>query len=97
MLFIPKHITHNHCTKSEVSHEGFLQYIWPNQQFPVDLVTFTEEILNGKLYILFREWSFYKTCKYEINLVKTLLDQFGKLLGGTFFWKNGNIFQFPEK
>ena len=51
----------------------------------MDLVTFTEEILNGKLYILLREWSFYKTCKYEINLVKTLLDQFGKLLGGTFF------------
>ena len=22
--------------------------MWPNSQFPVDLVTFTEEILNGK-------------------------------------------------
>ena len=24
--------------------------MWPNPQFPVDLVTFTEEILNGKLH-----------------------------------------------
>ena len=24
--------------------------MWPNPQFPDDLVTFTEEILNGKLY-----------------------------------------------
>ena len=23
--------------------------MWPNPQFPADLVTFTEEILNGKL------------------------------------------------
>ena len=23
--------------------------MWPNRQFPADLVTFTEEILNGKL------------------------------------------------
>ena len=23
--------------------------MWPNSQFPADLVTFTEEILNGKL------------------------------------------------
>ena len=26
--------------------------MWPNPQFSVDLVTFTEEILNGKLYFL---------------------------------------------
>ena len=25
--------------------------MWPNPQFPVDLVTFTEEIRNEKLYI----------------------------------------------
>ena len=28
--------------------------MWPNSQFPVDLVTFTEEIFNGKLHLL---WS----------------------------------------
>ena len=26
--------------------------MWPNPQFPADLVTFTEEILNGKLVLL---------------------------------------------
>ena len=26
--------------------------MWPNPQFPSDLVTFTEEILNGKLHFL---------------------------------------------
>ena len=26
--------------------------MWPNQQFPADLVTFTWEILNGKLHFL---------------------------------------------
>ena len=26
--------------------------MWPNPQFPEDLVTFTEEILNDKLYFL---------------------------------------------
>ena len=24
--------------------------MWPNPEFPADVVTFTEEILNGKLY-----------------------------------------------
>ena len=26
--------------------------MWPNPQFPTDLVTFTEEIVNGKLHFL---------------------------------------------
>ena len=26
--------------------------MWPNPQLPADLVTFTEEIFNGKLYFL---------------------------------------------
>ena len=30
--------------------------MWPNLQFPADLVTFTEEILNGKLHFLSSEW-----------------------------------------
>ena len=29
--------------------------MWPNPKFPVDLVTFTEEILNGKLHFLCSE------------------------------------------
>ena len=27
--------------------------MWPIPQFPADLVTFTEEILNGKLHFLY--------------------------------------------
>ena len=33
--------------------------MWPNPQFPIDLVTFTEEILNWKLHFLCSE-SFYR-------------------------------------
>ena len=33
--------------------------MWPNPQFPTDLVTFTEETLNGKLHFLCSE-SFYR-------------------------------------
>ena len=29
--------------------------MWPNPQFPADLVTFTDEILNGKLRFLCSE------------------------------------------
>ena len=36
--------------KNEVLNEGFLQYMSLNAQFPADLVTFTDEILNGKLH-----------------------------------------------
>ena len=40
------------CTKNEVFHQGFLQEMLPNPQFPADLITFTEEILTGKLHFL---------------------------------------------
>ena len=32
---------------------NFLQLMWPNLQIPADLVTLTEEILNGKLHFLY--------------------------------------------
>ena len=32
--------------------------MWPNPQFPADLVTFTGEILNGKLNFLCSERNF---------------------------------------
>ena len=37
-----------HCTKNKVFHYESLY----ESQFTADLVTFTEEILNGKLYFL---------------------------------------------
>ena len=36
-----------HCAKNGIFCWGFLQQMWANPQFLVDLVTFTEEILNG--------------------------------------------------
>ena len=36
--------------------------MWPNPQFPVDLVTFTEEILHGKLH-------FSCSVQHDTNLV----------------------------
>ena len=33
--------------------------MWPNPQETADLVTFTEEILNGKLYFLGSDFTYY--------------------------------------
>ena len=35
--------------------------MWPYLQFPADLVTFTEEILNGKFYLLCSDFTFMRT------------------------------------
>ena len=49
-------VSFTHCTKNEVFYYGFLQSVWPSPQFPEDLITFTEEILNGKLHLLCSDW-----------------------------------------
>ena len=41
-----------HCTKNEVFHWRFLQQMWPSSQETANLVTFTEEILDGKFHFL---------------------------------------------
>ena len=41
-----------YCTKNEVFHFAFLEQMWPNPQVSADFVTFTEEILHGKLHFL---------------------------------------------
>ena len=58
-----------HCTKNEVFHYGFLQQMWLKPQFPADLVTFTEEILNGRLYFLISTSQSDCSCyaKYVMN------------------------------
>ena len=38
--------------------------MWPNLQFPADLVTFTEEILNKKFYFL-RSVSFFRSFVFD--------------------------------
>ena len=41
--------------------------MWPNPEFPADFVTFTKEIVNGKLYFLCSEDIYadhgWKICK----------------------------------
>ena len=39
--------------------------MWPNRQFPADLVTFTEEIVNGKLHFLCSELLIFILSKNE--------------------------------
>ena len=46
--YFRKELFYVHCMKNEVFQYGFLKSIWQNQQFPADLVTFTEEICNRK-------------------------------------------------
>ena len=45
--------------------------MWPNPQFPPDLVAFTEEILNGKLKIVYSALFILSDCEkgkeYLIN------------------------------
>ena len=48
-------VTYSHETSKHLLWELFLQYsikeIVPDPQFPADLVTFTEAIFNGKLFL----------------------------------------------
>ena len=46
--------------------------MWPNPQFPADLVTFTKEILNGKLHFFCSEKSF--TERIQIVWMKWLVN-----------------------
>ena len=39
--------------------------MWPNTQFPADLVTFTEAILNGKLHL------FVQSIKCRFTIVQS--------------------------
>ena len=45
--------------------------MWPNPKIPADLVTFTEEILNGKLHFFCSAWSNNKALgiSWKINTV----------------------------
>ena len=59
--------------------------MWPNPQFSADLVTFTEEILNGKIHFLYSDTlifmmyyevgSVLPNCKTMLLYRKCLLDK----------------------
>ena len=57
--------------------------MWSNPQFPVDLVTFTEEILNGKLHFLCcdtwtlnRSFTVYTKTKFNKEAIDTVVNYF---------------------
>ena len=53
-------------------HQSFCRKHY-KKKFPADLVTFTEEILNGKLHILYSEKVFAgNTHKYQIKLLRIM-------------------------
>ena len=64
----------NHYTKKEVFHQGFLKQMWPNPLETSDLVTFTEEIFNGKfhfaMYLFPCEIQNRNVSKYKMILYK---------------------------
>ena len=46
--------------------------MWPNPQFPADLVTFAEEVLNGKLNFLcsdIRPEAYSEFCQTSKNIL----------------------------
>ena len=47
--------------------------MWPNPQFPADLISFTEEILNGKLHFLCIAHN--KTPKISQSLIVVVITQ----------------------
>ena len=49
--------------------------MWPNPQFPTDLVTFTEEILNGKLHFLRSDYLHLKLRSVSFLSISRLLIQ----------------------
>ena len=66
-----------------------------NPQFPVDLVTFTEEILNGKFHILFSvSLSRYFGIDYKTNLIINLVSLDGKAKKSNLFPEIGQVKSF---
>ena len=50
--------------------------MWPNPQGTADLVTFTEEIVNGKLHFLCSAMEIYTNCTVNEILVNIILESF---------------------
>ena len=43
--------------------------MWPNPQIPADLITFTEEIYNGKLHFLL-QWLDFRKLNFSVAVFK---------------------------
>ena len=58
-------IKRTHCKKMKYFIKDFFSK-WPSSQFLADLITFTEEILNGKLHFLCSDWPCWSVVKVGI-------------------------------
>ena len=61
LLIIPIGTKSFTVQKKKFSIKAFFQQMWLNRQFSVDLITFTEEILNGKPLFLCSDSSLVKS------------------------------------
>ena len=62
-----------HISRSN-SHCAFYLEMWSNPQFPVDLVTLTEKIFNGKLYFFVqRHWCSLRGKLYQFGILLVLV------------------------
>ena len=73
--------------------------MWPNPQFPADVVTFTDEILNRKLHILCSERYDSTTRSFTFLLLLTtdILGAAHKQINGRFDLWNFLYLQMVEK
>ena len=63
----------------------------PNPQFPVDLVTFTEEILNGKLHFLCSTSHADGTNPYSYAQdISSVISEFQRIVKKVFDWCRNN-------
>ena len=60
--------------------------MWPNLQVPTDLVTFTEEILNGKLHFWCSDASSIIQTKVNNDKTKTTIERFVAIVNGSRPW-----------
>ena len=68
--------------------------MWPNPQFSAGLVTFTEEILNGKLHILCSACAFFKKWIFEYLFWKIFIDMLRMEISGQLLLKLVQLVQY---
>ena len=70
--------------------------MWPNPQFPADLVIFTEETLNGKLHFLWSERIFQNATHeavYSINFNSSQFDLHTQNLQESYHFEKPKIYR----
>ena len=62
--------------------------MWPNPQFPADLVTFTEEILKGKFHFLYSVNLIFSLCNQSHFMEKIMKNRRGLKLVSSLSWES---------